>query len=156
MVYILGVLLTSIATSHRIYSLVSAVASVFIFNFFFTIPRFSMAAYGTGYPVTFVVMFVTAYITGTFSIKYKEQAKQSAKIARRTKILFDTGQILSKAKGKTEIFDSAAKQIVKLLGRNIAIFENLNGKLSEPVMMHPTVDFPHQYRSHHTLSHSLE
>lgn len=135
MVYILGVLLTSIATSHRIYSLVSAVASVFIFNFFFTIPRFSMAAYGTGYPVTFVVMFVTAYITGTFSIKYKEQAKQSAKIARRTKILFDTGQILSKAKGKTEIFDSAAKQIVKLLGRNIAIFENLNGKLSEPVMM---------------------
>ncbi len=135
MVYILGVLLTSIATSHRIYSLVSAVASVFIFNFFFTIPRFSMAAYGTGYPVTFVVMFVTAYITGTFSIQYKEQAKESAKIARRTKVLFDTGQMLSKAKGKKEIFDSAAKQIVKLLGRNIVIFENSNGSLSEPTIV---------------------
>jgi len=34
MVYILGVLLTSIATSHQIYSLVSSMASVFIFNFF--------------------------------------------------------------------------------------------------------------------------
>ena len=33
MVYILGVLLTSIATSHRIYSLVSSIASVFIFNY---------------------------------------------------------------------------------------------------------------------------
>ena len=33
MVYILGVLLTSIATSHRVYSLVSSIASVFIFNY---------------------------------------------------------------------------------------------------------------------------
>ena len=43
MVYILGVLLTSIATSHRVYSLVSSVASVFIFNYLFTVPRFSFA-----------------------------------------------------------------------------------------------------------------
>ncbi len=31
MVYILGVLLTSIATSHQVYSLLSSIASVFIF-----------------------------------------------------------------------------------------------------------------------------
>ena len=145
MVYILGVLLTSIATSHRIYSLVSAVASVFIFNFFFTIPRFSIAAYGTGYPVTFVVMFVTAYITGTFSIQYREQAKQSAKIARRTKVLFDTGQILSKAKGRNEILDSTAKQIVKLLGRNIVMFENHNGSLSAPVLVQAKAEIQQPY-----------
>ena len=99
MVYILGVLLTSIATSHRIYSLVSSIASVFIFNYLFTEPRFSLTAYETGYPVTFIIMFLTAYITGTFAIRYKEQAKQSAKIAHRTKILFDTDQLLSKAEG---------------------------------------------------------
>ena len=90
MVYILGVLLTSIATSHLIYSLVSSIASVFIFNYYFTTPRFSLAAYGTGYPITFVTMFLTAFITGTFAIRYKAQASQSAKIAYRTKILFET------------------------------------------------------------------
>ena len=57
MVYILGVLLTSIATSHQLYSLTSSIASVFIFNYLFTEPRFSLTAYETGYPVTFVVMF---------------------------------------------------------------------------------------------------
>ena len=36
MVYILGVLLTSIATSHQIYSLISSIASVFIFNYLFS------------------------------------------------------------------------------------------------------------------------
>ena len=35
MVYILGVLMTSIATSHQVYSLISSVASVFILNFLF-------------------------------------------------------------------------------------------------------------------------
>lgn len=133
MVYILGVLITSVATSHLVYSLVSSIASVFIFNYLFTMPRFSLAAYGTGYPVTFVVMFMTAFITGTFAIRYKEQAGQSAKISYRTKILFDTDQMLSKAKDKDEILTAAAKQIVKLLGRNIVIFGMEDGKLSEPV-----------------------
>ncbi len=132
MVYILGVLLTSTATSHQIYSLVSSVASVFIFNFLFTHPRFSLTAYETGYPVTFLVMFLTAYITGTFAIRYKEQAGQSAKIAHRTKILFDTDQLLSKASDKEEIIAAAAEQIRKLLDRNLVIYENVDGRLSEP------------------------
>ncbi len=134
MVYILGVLLTSIATSHQIYSLISSVASVFVFNYLFTGPRFSLTAYETGYPVTFVVMFLTAYITGTFAIRYKEQAGQSAKIAHRTKILFDTDQLLSKANGKEEILRATAQQIVKLLNRNIVVFENLDGRLSSPYL----------------------
>ncbi len=137
MVYILGVLLTSIATSHQIYSLVSSIASVFIFNFLFTHPRFSLTAYETGYPVTFIVMFLTAYVTGTFAIRYKEQAGQSAKIAHRTKILFDTDQLLSKAGNRSEIINTAAQQIKKLLNRRIIIFENVNGCLSSPCFFQP-------------------
>ena len=140
MVYILGVLLTSIATSHQVYSLISSIASVFVFNYLFTEPRFSLTAYETGYPVTFVVMFLTAYITGTFAIRYKEQARESTKIARRTKILFDTDQLLSKAHGRNEIIHVAAEQIMKLLGRSIVIFDNLSGKLSEPILFHTKTD----------------
>ena len=132
LVYILGVVLTAIATSHQIYSLVSAVASVFIFNYLFTVPRFSLAAYGTGYPVTFVVMFLTAYITATLAGRYKLQAAQSAKIAQRTQILFDTDQLLAKAGSKDEILNATAEQIQKLLDRNIVIFGAEDGKLSAP------------------------
>ena len=134
MVYILGVLLTSIATSHQIYSLISSIVSVFIFNYLFTAPRFSLAAYDTGYPVTFVVMFLTAYITGTLAVRYKEQARQSEKIAKRTKILFDTDQLLSKAENKLAILQTAGQQINKLLGRSIVIFDHEGGRLSEPIL----------------------
>ena len=100
----------------------------------FTVPRFSLAAYDTGYPVTFVVMFLTAYITGTFAIRYKEQARQSEKIAKRTKILFDTDQLLSKAENKLAILQTAGQQINKLLGRSIVIFDHEGGRLSEPIL----------------------
>jgi two-component system sensor histidine kinase KdpD len=136
MVYILGVLLTSIVTSRRGYSLVSSVASVFIFNYLFTTPRFSLTAYGTGYPVTFVVMFMTAFITGTFANRYKEQARLSDMIAHRTKILFDTDRLLAKAGNKDEILTATANQIIKLLGRNIIIYDTENGELSNPPLFH--------------------
>lgn len=131
MVYILGVLLTSIVTSQRVYSLISSVASVVIFNFLFTTPRFSLTAYETGYPVTFIVMFLTAYITGTFALSYKRQAAESAKTARRTQILFDTDQLLTKAKSRQEIIH-AAGQAIKLLDRNIVVFE-----AEDEHMIHP-------------------
>ena len=135
MVYILGVLITSIATSHRVYSLISSIASVFLFNYLFTAPRFSLSAYETGYPVTFVVMFITAYVSGTFSLRYKEQARQSEKLADTTRILFDTDKLLTAAKGRDAIIKAAAGQISRLLERNIVIYLNVDGKLSEPYML---------------------
>ena len=131
MVYILGALLTSIATSHQIYSLVSSVASVFVYNYYFTEPRYTMLAHETGYPVTFIVMFLTAYITGSFSLRYKKQAAQSAKNAQRTRILFETSQLLAKADGRQEILDTAAGQIGKLLNRDILLYENTTDILSD-------------------------
>ncbi|MBO4359880.1 MAG: sensor histidine kinase KdpD [Eubacteriaceae bacterium] len=121
MVYILGTLLTSIATSHRIYSLVSSVSSVFIYNYLFTEPRYSLAAYDTGYPVTFIVMFLTAYITGTLAARYKAQAGEAAKNAYRTKVLFDADRMMSKAGDAEDILRAAGSQIARLLRRRTVI-----------------------------------
>ncbi|MEG2404622.1 MAG: DUF4118 domain-containing protein, partial [Oscillospiraceae bacterium] len=49
-VYILSVLITAIITTKRGYSLVSSLISVLVFNFFFTVPKFSFNAYDAGYP----------------------------------------------------------------------------------------------------------
>ncbi|MFR8331551.1 MAG: DUF4118 domain-containing protein [Oscillospiraceae bacterium] len=39
------------------------------FNFFFTEPRFSLHAYDSGYPVTFLVMFLASPAYRLFSIQ---------------------------------------------------------------------------------------
>ena len=76
LLYQLGVLLIAITTSHRSYSLVSAIGTVFLFNYFFVQPKFTLNAYEAGYPVTFVVMFLTALISSSLAIQLKKSAKE--------------------------------------------------------------------------------
>ncbi|MDO5411098.1 MAG: sensor histidine kinase KdpD [Lachnospiraceae bacterium] len=131
-IYILSVLVIAVATTNRVYSLVSSIASVCIFNFLFTEPRYTLMAYDQGYPVTFLVMFLAAFMTGTLAARLKNHARKSAQTAYRTKILFDTDQLLGKSKGSGEIAHVAANQLVKLLGRDVVVYLSENGELTEP------------------------
>lgn len=131
-VYVLGVLITSVVTKHQMYSLISSVVSVVIFNFLFIEPRFSLHVYEKGYPVTFVVMFIAAFITGSLAIRLKNQARQSAKSAYRTKVLFDTNQLLQQAKNTDEIITDTSNQLMKLLGKDIIFYLADGDKLEEP------------------------
>ena len=122
LLYVLAVLLISVVTINRYYSLVSAIVSVLIFNFLFTDPIFTLKAYGKGYPVTFIVMFFSALITGSLAEKLKSSAKQSALAAYRTKVLFDLNQLMQKADSKKEIVSATAIQLNKLLNKNIIVY----------------------------------
>jgi len=130
-VYILGVLLISMLTKYRVYSLASSLVSVILFNFFFTEPYFTMKAYEKGYPATFAIMFVSAFISSTLAIKLKDHAKKSAQSAYRTKILFDTNQLLQRADNENDIIAIAAHQLMKLLKRDIIIYPVVNNNIGE-------------------------
>ena len=131
-VYVLGVLLTSVVTKHRIYSLISSIVSVLVFNFLFTEPQFTLQAYGQGYPVTFLIMFLAALLTSSLAIKLKNHAKQAAQAAYRTKVLFDTNQLLQQAQDRDEIVSATANQLIKLLGKDIVFYLMEDHQLSEP------------------------
>ena len=121
--YILGVLITSIVTSSKLAWGFSSVASVLIFNFLFTKPRFSLMAYDDGYPITFAIMFVASLITGSLASKMHNQTKQSSQAAYRTKILFDANRLLQRASDDEEVLKITAEQLKKLLNREIVIFK---------------------------------
>lgn len=131
-IYVLSVLLTALVTENQIYSLISAAVSVLVFNFLFTEPRFSLQAYDAGYPLTFGVMFLAAFITGSLVMRLKSHARQSAGVAFRTRILFDTNRLLQQAREKNDIIQVTASQLMKLLNRNIVIYPEENGSLGEP------------------------
>lgn len=121
-VYILGVLITSIYTRSHVYSLVASLVSVVVFNFLFIDPRYTFMAYDSDYPVTFVIMFAAALITGSLAARLKRNAKQSAQAAFRTKILFETNQLLQQAKGREAVAEVAARQLTRLLSRTVVVY----------------------------------
>ena len=121
-IYMLGVLITAILTRNKICWVLSSVASVLVFNFLFTEPRFSFFAYGSGYPVTFAIMLLASLIIGGTTEKLKTRERQATQTAYRTKILFDANQWIQKASDETEIFRVTANQLEKLLNRNVMVW----------------------------------
>lgn len=133
-VYVLAVLLISVVVVNRMYSVMASIVSVFVFNFLFTEPRFTLRAYDQGYPVTFLIMFIAAFLTGTLATKLKNNAQQSAGAAFRTKILFDTNQMFQRARDKEKIMSVTANQLMKLLQKDIVMYFVKDGKLGEPIV----------------------
>lgn len=118
-VYILGVLIIAVITASRFWSILSSLLSVLMFNYLFTVPRFSFWAYGSEYPVTFAIAFLAAVIASNLAIQLRRQAEQSERMAERSRILLETNQILQKARDKEEIIEETVKQLEKLTGRSI-------------------------------------
>lgn len=130
--YILGVMLISVYTRSSICSLVASIASVLTFNFLFTVPRFTLQAYDSEYPITFLVMFLASLLTGSLASKLKSHAKRSAQVAWRTKLLFETSQHLQRAHTQEEIISVTAKQLLKIFQRDIVVYSIDEKGLLEP------------------------
>ena len=127
--YLLGVLFTSVLTSGYTCGILASILSVILFNYFLTEPHLSLLAYGSGYPVTFVIMLGASILTGTLAAKLKAHAQLSTHDAFRTKLLFDTNQQLQKAQSKEDAYQTTAVQLQRLLERDILVYPAENGQL---------------------------
>lgn len=122
MIYIMGVLVSSLATQRRIFSILYSILSVFVFNFFFVEPIYTFTVYNSEYIITFFIMFITAMISTSLTQKVKNYAKANAMKSYRTEILLETSQKLQKAGALEEIAANITEQLGKLLERNVWFF----------------------------------
>ena len=121
-VFILGVLIISATTVSPVYGVVSSLASVLLFNYFFIEPRFSFQTYQPEYVVTFAIMLISSLITGSLANRLKWNARQAALEAFRAKVLFDTNQLLQRAETADDVIRVTGQQVIILLDHDIAIY----------------------------------
>ena len=130
--YIFGILVNAMFTDGVGFSFISSLLSVLAFNFFFTVPRFTLHAYGVQYPLTFLVMFLSGFFTSTLAKKLRKQTRESMNTAYRMTLLFDMNKLLQKCDHEDEIIEVTVDQIRKLLGKDIVYYPAENGKLMSP------------------------
>ena len=118
-VYLLGVLLTAVWTNGYFYGILVSLLSVVSFNFFFTVPRFSLRAFDPNYPVTFLVMFLESFLSCSLATRVKRQAKQSSQRAYYMELLMSSNQKMQQGQSEQEIIRIAAQQLQSLLGRPV-------------------------------------
>ena len=133
-VYIFGVLVVSVITTNRFCGLIASIVSVLVFNFFFTVPRFTFRFHDPDYLVTFPIMFMVALLTGSLAIRLKNNAKQAAHAAYRTKILFETNQLLQKEPDEQSVAKATAGQLLKLLRKDIVVYLSNGQELDAPAV----------------------
>ena len=130
-VYIFGVLLNAVLTKSHFCSLISSLCSVLLFNYIFTEPRYTFHAYEPGYYVTFIIMLLAALLTGSLAYRLKDSARESARDAYRTKVLFDTNQFLQKSRTYDDVLQVMANQVILLLDKDIVIYPVKNGRIDK-------------------------
>ena len=118
-IYILGVLLTAVWTHGYLYGVIASLLSVVFFNYFFTVPRFSLLAADPDYPLTFFIMLVASIISCTLATRVRKQARQSAQKAYYMELLMNSSQKMQQGRDEQETIELVAEQINKLLNRPI-------------------------------------
>lgn len=137
MIYILGILLIALLTSSRVYSILSTIVSVLLFNFCFTFPTMSLSVYDSSYVMTFFIMILVAFITSTLTSQIKQNAYTSSNMAYISKIMLEANQTLQTCSSEQDVINSGCKILSELLKRNIIYYtfedDKLNNSLFLPV-----------------------
>ncbi len=121
MVYILSVLIISRVTVGYLYGVLASCLTVLVFNYFFTIPYYTLHAIQEGYPITFVIMLLVALITSALTVRIKTQARLAVEREHRTEVLYEINKKLLASRDFLETIELINAYMVKIFGRS-AIF----------------------------------
>lgn len=129
--YLLGVILVANLTQGYLYSIIASFVGVLTFNYFFTVPYYSLQAYRSDYPVTFSIMLLVALITSTLTAKTKKANHRSELREKHLNILYGVVRKLLVAKSLQQVVENSAEDIRDFMNTSIFIATiDTNGKLT--------------------------
>lgn len=98
MIYLVGVVFVAVWFGIGP-SMFASLASVLAFNFFFTLPYYTLAFDDTHYYITFAVMLITSLAVGSLAARVSLHARQSRQSEHETRILYGLTRGLSSVRG---------------------------------------------------------
>lgn len=132
LLFILAAFLSAYWTGSRIYAAIASVVNIGAYNFFFTEPHLTFWIHDSNDLVACIVLLITTILTSSLTLKVKDQAKLSARQAKRTEVLLATSHKLQQANDLSEIIGAACQQYVQLLERSVVFYEVGPQGLGEP------------------------
>ena len=87
-VYLLAVLLTALWTRGYILGIAASVAATLAFNYFFTVPIFTLAVHDLHYLVTFGIMSISALIITTLTSRIKRISAEAQQKEEEITVLY--------------------------------------------------------------------
>lgn len=121
-IFILGILVSSLKVKYMFSRIICSLLSVFLFNFFFSAPRYVFDIKKLEYFIIFMVMLISSFIINTLLSKLKREKEIAEKNAIKTSILLDLNKSLQSLSSENEIINFSLKKINKILNKTVIIF----------------------------------
>jgi two-component system sensor histidine kinase KdpD len=129
MIYLLGIIFVSLRFGYGP-SIVAAVLSVLLLDFFFVPPYLSFAVSDFQHVVTFTVMFVVAVVISNLTRRVRLQADEARSRERRTASLYGLSRELAALRATSSLANVAAQHLHDIFETKVAILlERPDGRL---------------------------
>jgi two-component system sensor histidine kinase KdpD len=147
MVYLLGVGLVA-SRYGRGPSVVAAVASIAVFDFFFVPPSLTFAVSDVRYLLTFGVMLCIALVISALTLRIRAQAETARLRERSTAALYAMSRELAGTRGRSGVALAASRQLEGTFGAQVQILlPDEAGRLEIPVHVPPAYPMDEKERS---------
>ncbi|WP_304959487.1 ATP-binding protein [Ileibacterium valens] len=116
-IYILGVVVCTKMTDGAVYGLIASFSAVLLFNYFFTVPYYSLQVDDSNYPITFFIMGITSLITSTITSSEKKSALHARYEADQANAFYE----LTSSLRDTVSMEEAEKAIVRSFSKTFHV-----------------------------------
>ena len=135
LIYIVSIMLIIVETRKVVFGIISTFLLVFIFNFFFTEPKYTVIIDDANYIVTIVIFMVSIFILGTLTTSLQKEINSSQDNAKKIDLLYQISKELLYANSIEEIIEIELKHLKLNLNRNMIFC------ISKDLMTYGDLDF---------------
>ena len=128
MTYLLAVVVSAVRLG-RGPAILSSIAGVLLFNFFFTSPRLTFVVDNPEYIYTFSVMLAITLVVSALTARIREQIDLSREKERRTEVLYRVSGRLAGIPGELQLVQAAQEELVSIFSGEIVFFLFRDGAL---------------------------
>ncbi|MGM0395872.1 MAG: sensor histidine kinase [Bacillota bacterium] len=125
MLFLLGVIFSTIVTSSSMWGIITSVISMMAINFLFTEPRYTFVVYDSGDLILLLFFLITAVVSGTITSRLQKQIEIAERNERTTQVLYKIASGFIAISGERDIVNRAKYYVENYTGlkSEIIIFE---------------------------------
>jgi two-component system sensor histidine kinase KdpD len=121
LIYVASIMLIIVETRKVVFGIISTFLLVFIFNFFFTEPKYTVIIDDANYVVTIVIFMVAIFILGTLTTSLRREIVTSQDNAKKIDLLYQISKELLYANTVDEIYEVELKHLKMILKRDLLL-----------------------------------
>ena len=137
LLYTLSSCIVGYTTKHPIYNMLALLLNIFIIDFIFIPPYYSLRIYSKEYVMIFVIMSVVSFFISLMQNKLKKESILATQQSHSLEVLLKTSQRLQVSKNYDEVMYETCYQLYKLLNKVIIFYPVFKSSLLSPIIYNP-------------------